>query len=58
MLKENIKNSINIGKIEADYNIVIVHLPIKDKKEFIIKNIEMAREKIKELRDEKYEWQI
>ncbi len=55
MLKENIKNSLNIGKIEADYNIVIVHLPIKDKKEFIIKIIEMARKKIKELRDEQYE---
>lgn len=52
MLKENIKNSLNIGEIEADYNIVIVHLPIKDKKQFIIKIIEMAKEKVRDLRGE------
>ena len=55
MLKENIKNSLNIGEIKADYNIVIVHLPIKDKKELIIKIIEIAKEKVKELRGEKRE---
>lgn len=52
MLKANIEKSLNIGEIEADYNIVIVHLPVKDKKELIIKIIEMAKEKVKELRGE------
>ncbi len=49
-LKANIERSLNIGEIKADYNIVIVHLPVKDKKELIIKIIEMAKEKVKELR--------
>lgn len=49
-LKANIERSLDIGEIKADYNIVIVHLPVKDKKELIIKIIEMAREKVKELR--------
>lgn len=52
MLKENIKNSLSIGEIKADYNIVIVHLPIKDKKELIVKILEMAKEKANELRGE------
>lgn len=50
MLKENIKKSFDIGEIKADYNIIIVHLPIKDKKELIKEIIEMAIEKAKELR--------
>ena len=54
-LKENIKNSLNIDEIETDYSIVIVHLPIKDKKELIIKVIEMAKEKVRELRGERCE---
>ncbi len=49
-LKANIERSLDIGEIKADYNIVIVHLPVKDKKELIIKIIEMAKEKVKELR--------
>lgn len=54
-LKTNIERSLDIGEIKADYNIVIVHLPVKDKKELIIKIIEMAKEKVKELRGEKCE---
>ncbi len=52
MLKKNIEKSLNIGEIEADYNIVIVHLPVKDKKELIMKIIEIAKEKVRELRGE------
>lgn len=55
MLKENIKKSLNVGEIEADYHIVIVHLPIKDKKELIIKIIEIAKEKVRGLRGEQCE---
>lgn len=54
-LKANIEKSLDIGEIGADYNIVIVHLPVKDKKELIIKIIEMAKEKLKELRGEQCE---
>ena len=54
-LKANIEKSLDIGEIKADYNIVIVHLPVKDKKELIIKIIEMAKEKVKELRGEQSE---
>lgn len=50
MLKENIKKSLNIGEIKADYNIVIIHLPIKDKKELIMRIIEIANKKLDDLR--------
>lgn len=50
MLKENIKKSLNIDEIKADYNIVILHIPIKNKKDLIMKIIEMANEKLEELR--------
>ncbi len=50
MLKENIKKSLNIDEIKADYKIVILHLPIKDKKELIMKIIEIANKKLKEFR--------
>lgn len=55
MLKENIKKSLAINEIKAEYYIVIVHLPIKDKKELIIKTIELANEKLNEMRAENYE---
>lgn len=55
MLKENIKKSLEIDEIKSEYNIIIVHLPIKDKKELIIKTIELASEKLNEMRVENYE---
>lgn len=55
MLKANIEKSLNIGEIKADYSIVIVHLPVNDKKELIIKIIEMAKEKVKKIRGEQCE---
>lgn len=50
MLKENIKKSLNIDVIKADYNIVILHIPIKNKKDLIMRIIEVANEKLEELR--------
>lgn len=55
MLKDNIKKTLQINEINADYSIVIVHLPIKDKKQLIIKIIEMAKEQINQLRNRNYE---
>lgn len=55
MLKENIEKSLNIGKIIADYNIVILHLPIKSKKELILKIIEIATKKLAKLRGDLHE---
>lgn len=50
MLKENIEKSLKIDEIKLEYNIIIVHLPIKNKKELIIKTIELANEKLNEMR--------
>ena len=50
MLKENINKSLNIDEIKADYNIVILHLPIKSKKELIMSTIEIANKKLEVLR--------
>lgn len=58
MLKENIKKSLEISEIKSNYNIIIVHLPIKDKKELIIKVMELANKKLNEMSVENNEWQI
>lgn len=55
MLKKNIEKSLNIDKIKADYNIVIIHLPIKDKKMLIMRIIEKANKELENLRGGIYE---
>lgn len=55
MLKKNIEKSLNIDKIKADYNIVIIHLPIKDKKMLIMRIIEIANKELENLRGGIYE---
>lgn len=54
-LKKNIEKSLNIDKIKADYNIVIIHLPIKDKKTLIMRIIEIANKELENLRGCIYE---
>lgn len=54
-LKKNIEKSLNIDKIKADYNIVIIHLPIKDKKTLIMRIIEIANKELENLRGVIYE---
>ena len=54
-LKKNIEKSLNIDKIKADYNIVIIHLPIKDKKTLIMRIIEIANKELENLRGGIYE---
>lgn len=54
-LKKNIEKSLNIDKIKADYNIVIIHLPIKDKKALIMRIIEIANKELENLRGGIYE---
>ena len=49
-LKKNIEKSLNIDKIKADYNIVIIHLPIKDKKTLKMRIIEIAKKELENLR--------
>lgn len=54
-LKKNIEKSLNIDKIKADYKIVIIHLPIKDKKTLIMRIIEIANKELENLRGGIYE---
>ena len=46
-LKNNINNSLNISCAKGDYEIIMVHLPIGDKKRLIAKVIETAQSKLK-----------
>ena len=45
-LTDNIRNSLNNDEIEGDYEIVLVHLPVKDKKSLIVKVMEMSKDKL------------
>lgn len=44
-LESNIKKSLCLDKIEGEYEIILVHLPINSKKELIMKMIEAATQK-------------
>lgn len=45
-LADNIRNSLNNGEIEGDYEIILVHLPVRDKKSLIVKIMEMSKDKL------------
>lgn len=45
-LTENIRNSLKQDDIEGDYEIILVHLPIKSKKSLIVKMMEMSKDKL------------
>lgn len=49
-LKDNISNSLKVKNITGEYEIVLVHLPINDKKNLIVKIINKAKEKLAQLR--------
>lgn len=46
-LEKNVCESLNHNGIDGDYEILLVHLPIKDKKSLIVKIIETSKSKIK-----------
>lgn len=48
-LIDNIKKSLNIKEIKGNYEIIMVHLPINNKKNLIVKIIETSRRKLREL---------
>ena len=48
-LNDNINKSLNHNDINGEYEIILVHLPIKDKKSLIVKMIETSREKLRNL---------
>lgn len=48
-LEKNINDSLKHDDIEGKYEIILVHLPIKDKKSLIVKIIESAKDKIRNM---------
>lgn len=48
-LKDNICNSLSVGGLQCDYQILLVHLPIKDKKSLIVKMIDESKLKLKNM---------
>lgn len=46
-LKDNICKHLNVKSIKNNYEILLVHLPINDKKSLIMKMIETSREKLR-----------
>lgn len=48
-LIDNIRNSLNHDEIEGDYEIILVHLPVKDKKSLIVKVMEMSKNKLENM---------
>lgn len=48
-LEENIRDSLKHDDIDGDYEIILVHLPIMNKKSLIIKMIETSREMIRNM---------
>lgn len=48
-LKDNICKSLSTKGLPCDYQIILVHLPIKDKKSLIVKMIEESRIKLKNM---------
>lgn len=51
-LVNNIKKSLNIDGIKGDYEIIITHLPIENKKNLIAKVIEISQCKLKEMKSD------
>lgn len=45
-LTDNIKRSLNVKKVKGNYEIIMVHLPISNKKDLIAKMIETSRYKL------------
>lgn len=48
-LERNISDSLKHDDIEGEYEIILVHLPIKDKKSLIIKMIETSKDKLRSM---------
>lgn len=48
-LKDNICKSLSINGLQCDYEILLVHLPIKDKKSLIVKMIEESKLKLRNM---------
>ena len=48
-LIDNIRNSLNDDDIEGDYEIILVHLPVEDKKSLIVKIMEMSKDKLENM---------
>lgn len=48
-LEYNISDSLKHNDIEGEYEIILVHLPIKDKKSLIVKMIETSKDKIRSM---------
>lgn len=48
-LEKNINDSLKHDDIEGDYEIILVHLPIKDKKSLIVKIIETSKDKLRSM---------
>ncbi len=48
-LEKNICTSLKHDKINGDYEIILVHLPIEDKKKLILKIIETSQAKLRSM---------
>lgn len=48
-LEDNIKNSLKQDEIQGEYEIILVHLPIEDKKRLIVKMIETSKDKLRNM---------
>lgn len=48
-LERNINDSLKHDDIEGEYEIILVHLPIKDKKSLIVKMIETSKDKLRSM---------
>lgn len=48
-LEGNIKALLKHDNIEGEYEIILVHLPIKDKKSLIVKMIETSKDKLRSM---------
>lgn len=48
-LKDNVCKSLSIDELQCDYQILLVHLPIKDKKSLIVKMIDESKLKLRNM---------
>lgn len=48
-LQKNVCDSLKRNNIQGDYEIILVHLPIKDKKSLIVKMIETSKAKLRSM---------
>lgn len=48
-LEKNVCDSLKHNNIQGDYEIILVHLPIKDKKSLIVKMIETSKAKLRSM---------